>query len=268
MNWWQVVVVAWAVLAIVMAILWWRQKATGNAGTVDIAWSFGTGLAGIWFALAPFADDGVLWRQGLVAGCAFFWSLRLGAYVWQRVRSSEEDGRYRELREAWGEAVQRKLFWFFQFQALFAMIFALPMLLAARQLEPTFRVLDLLAVAIFATAVLGEALADRQLARFKADPANRGKVCDRGLWRYSRHPNYFFEWLHWFAYVFLAVDVDGRYGWGWFALLGPILMWVTITRVTGIPPTEKHMVASRGEAYRAYQARTSAFFPRPPRAQP
>ncbi|MSO64262.1 MAG: DUF1295 domain-containing protein [Alphaproteobacteria bacterium] len=266
MDFWSMVLIAWVALAAIMALLWWRQQRTNNAGTVDVAWSFGTGLAGIWFALTPLDWPAAEWRQGLVAAFALVWSVRLGSHVWQRVRSSEEDGRYQELRAAWGDAVQRKLFWFFQFQAVFAVIFALPMLLAARQPDPAFRALDLLALVVFAAAFLGEWVADRQLARFKSDAGNWGKVCDVGLWRYSRHPNYFFEWTHWFAYGLFALRFDGSYGVGWLAWLGPLLMLATLLKVTGIPPTEKHMIASRGEAYRAYQARTNAFFPAPPRS--
>jgi steroid 5-alpha reductase family enzyme len=266
MSWWVLFAIAWAALAAIMALLWWRQRATSNAGTVDIAWSFGTGLVGVWFALAPLATPSVAWRQWLVAAFAFAWSFRLGLHVWQRVRTETEDSRYQELRTAWGDALQRKLFWFFQFQALFAVIFALPMLVAARQPDQSFRAFDLVAIVVFAAAVLGESLADRQLVRFKADPGNRGKVCDVGLWRYSRHPNYFFEWVHWFAYLFLAVDLTGAYPWGWVAALGPILMWVTVNKMTGIPPTEKHLLKSRGDAYRRYQATTNAFFPGPRRA--
>ena len=107
-----------------------------------------------------------------------------------------------------------------------------------------------------------EALADLQLKRFRADPANRGKVCDVGLWRWSRHPNYFFEWLHWFAYVLLAVGSPVWY----LTLIGPVLMLVSLLWVTGIPFVEAQSLRSRGDAYRDYQRRTSPFVPLPPRA--
>ena len=106
-------------------------------------------------------------------------------------------------------------------------------------------------------AVLGETIADRQLARFRADPENRGKTCNQGLWRYSRHPNYFFEWIHWFAYIFLAV---GSPHW-WLALLGPLVMAVFLLKITGIPYTELQSLKSKGESYREYQRTTSAFIP-------
>jgi steroid 5-alpha reductase family enzyme len=106
-------------------------------------------------------------------------------------------------------------------------------------------------------ALTGESIADRQLARFRASPSNRGKVCREGLWRYSRHPNYFFEWFHWWAYAWLAV---GSPLW-WLPILGVVVMYLFLTRVTGVPPTEAQAIRSRGDAYREYQRTTNAFFP-------
>jgi steroid 5-alpha reductase family enzyme len=106
------------------------------------------------------------------------------------------------------------------------------------------------------------------LRRFRSDSANRDRVCDAGLWRWSRHPNYFFEWFGWLAYPLIAVDFGGDYPWGWLALAGPACMYWLLVHVSGIPPLEAHMVRTRGDAFRAYRARTNAFFPSPPRAQP
>ncbi|MDA0261720.1 MAG: DUF1295 domain-containing protein [Proteobacteria bacterium] len=260
------IALAAAVLVAIMAALWLRQRQTGNAGTVDIAWSFGTGLAGVWLALVPLAEsssNGT--RQALVALMAALWAIRLGSHVWRRVISEEEDGRYRELRESWGADLQRRLFWFFQMQAVAAVLFALPMFIAARNPDPTLGWPDYLGLAIWLTALGGESIADRQLARFKAEAGRGGQVCERGLWRYSRHPNYFFEWLHWFAYVAIAFGGVGSYHWAWLTLAGPAFMLHILLRVTGVPPTERHLIASRGDSYRAYQKRTNVFFPGPQR---
>ncbi len=121
---------------------------------------------------------------------------------------------------------------------------------------------------ILLSGIAGEALADMQLRRFRADPANKGKVCDAGLWRWSRHPNYFFEWLCWLAYPVIAIPIDDPFGYpfGWASLLAPVAMYVFLVHVTGIPPLEAQMLRSRGERYRDYQLRTSRFFPLPPRA--
>jgi steroid 5-alpha reductase family enzyme len=247
---------AWAASALLMAMLWLRQYRSGNAAIVDVAWSFATGAIGVAFALALGSDP----RRWIIAGLAGIWGARLGLHLWRRVRSdAQEDARYRAMREAWGSKFQTRMFGFFQLQALWSVLFALPMAWAAWNDAP-LGWLDGLGVAIWVVALTGEAVADRQLERFRrAGPP--GRVCDVGLWRYSRHPNYFFEWLHWFAYVALAAGGEGR----WLALLGPVVMLVFLLKVTGIPLLEHRMIESRGEAYRAYQRATSAFFPLPPR---
>ena len=112
-------------------------------------------------------------------------------------------------------------------------------------------------------AFAGEALADSQLKSFRMNPANKGKVCDIGLWRWSRHPNYFFEWFGWVSYPVIALSFD--YPWGFATLLAPLFMFWILRYVTGVPPLEEQMLKSRGDAYRAYQAQTSVFFPLPPK---
>ena len=146
---------------------------------------------------------------------------------------------------------------FFQAQALLAIVLALPFFLAARRTDPGISGFEVAGLLIWVAGVAGESLADHQLARFKSDPANRGKTCRAGLWRYSRHPNYFFEWLHWWAYAALAV---GSVFW-WIPVAAPLVMLYFLLKVTGIPPTEAQALASRGDDYREYQRTTSAFIP-------
>ena len=117
---------------------------------------------------------------------------------------------------------------------------------------------DMAAIGIFAISLIGESIGDRQLAAFRKLADNRGKDCRVGLWRYSRHPNYFFEWLHWFAYPLLAAGLGEL---AWMTLIGPGLMLLFLLKITGIPPTEKRALQSRGEQYREYQRTTSAFVP-------
>jgi steroid 5-alpha reductase family enzyme len=241
-----------------MTILWLVQRRTKNAGIVDVAWSLGVGVLGVFFALLA---GGYGPRRFLVAALAAIWSLRLGLYILKRVTGETEDARYTSLREKWGEKTQVYLFVFFQVQAFWGVLFAIPMLLAARNAVPSLGVFDMLGALVWVVAVTGEAIADRQLARFRSDPSNRGQVCREGLWRYSRHPNYFFEWVHWWAYVLIGWQAPH----GWLTLFGPALMLLFITRVTGIPPTEERALQSRGDAYREYQRTTSAFFPWPPK---
>lgn len=245
------------VSSLVMVLLWRRALRTRNAGVVDVAWSFLTGILAAGFALAA---DGLPERRILIAVLALAWSARLGVHLWQRVTSEEEDVRYRRMREEQGDRFPRFLLGFHLLQAAWTVLFALPMLAAARNREP-FGAADLAAVALWGIAVGGEAAADRQLLRFRRDPANRGKVCRYGLWSLTRHPNYFFEWLQWWVWVLLGLGAPQ----GWLTLGGPLVMYLFLTRVTGIPPTEARLVESRGEEYRRYQREVNAFFPGPAR---
>lgn len=252
-----------AMLSLLMMFAWLLQRRAGDAGWVDVVWTFSLGLAGIVYALAPV--PGIAWpgpRQVLVAVLVALWSARLGVHLWNRTSHGPEDVRYAQFRRDWGTAFQRRMFGFLQIQAAAAALLAVSILLAARNPRP-MGAQDGVALLVLAVAVIGEAIADAQLRRFRADPRNRGKVCDTGLWRLSRHPNYFFEWLSWLAYPLFAIDLAGANPSGWIALSGPALMYWLLVHVSGIPPLEQQMLRSRGAAYAAYQARTRAFVPLP-----
>ena len=204
----------------------------------------------------------------LVAG----WAIRLGGHLWRRTAGAEhEDARYAEFRRAWGPAFPRRLFAFLQAQAVSSMLLTLAMLAAARNPAQPFPAWsDVAGVALLAMASTWsrkERPPTRELARFKADPAHRGGVCDTGLWAWSRHPNYFFEWLGWLAYAAIAIGPAGDRRLVLCSLIGPAFMIFILLRfVSGVPPTEAAMAKSRGSAFAHYQARVSAFFPMPPRA--
>ena len=249
-------------LALVMAGAWQVQRITGNSGWIDAIWSFATGLAGLAFALSAHA---VWWRQCLVAALVVAWAARLALHIAGRSAHGGDDPRYAFLRQEWGAAAQSRLFVFLQIQAACGFVLAVSVLLAARNPAPGLRPQDVAGTLVLIVGILGEALADGQLARFRADPANRGRICDAGLWGRSRHPNYFFEWLGWVAYPLFAVDFAGGAPWGWLAVAGPALMYWLLVHASGIPPLEAHMLRSRGDAFRAYQRRTNAFFPGPRR---
>jgi steroid 5-alpha reductase family enzyme len=246
-------VAAFAVLAVVaMSIAWAVQQRTRVAGYVDVAWSYLVGLGAVWYALTGTAPVEFRIAAALMGA---IWGARLGTHLLVRLRHEREDGRYAHMRQAIGDH-GGKWYAFFLFQAGLTVLFSLPYWVVANNTGGSTWLL-LPAAAIWLTSVTGESIADRQLARFRGDPANRGKVCDIGLWRYSRHPNYFFEWLHWFAYIVLSI---GSPLW-WLSLAGAALMLASLLWVTGIPFVEQQSLRSRGDAYREYQRTTSVFVP-------
>jgi steroid 5-alpha reductase family enzyme len=174
-----------------------------------------------------------------------------------------DDPRYAAFAREWGVDSPRKMFLFLQNQGLGSIPLVFSIFVAAHFPLDLLRPRDYLAALILLSGIAGEALADAQLKRFRKSLANQGRVCDIGLWRWSRHPNYFFEWLGWLAYPVIALSVD--YPWGLATLLAPAFMYWILVHVTGIPPLEEQMLRSRGERYRDYQSRTSVFFPLPPR---
>jgi len=244
-----------------------------NYSIVDLVWSYAFGAVAIFYAAA---GSGWWVRRALLAAAVTGWSLRLGTHLLVRIARHHpaEDGRYQTLRHEWKEHFALRMAGFFQLQALSVVYLALPFLWLARNPAPSLRPLEWLGLALWAVAIGGEALADAQLAAFKRDvkaaavprgaaTADPGpSVCDAGLWRYSRHPNYFFEWLIWVGYAVWACASP----WGWTAILSPASILYLLLRVTGIPMTEAQSIRSKGDAYRRYQARTSAFVPWPPRA--
>lgn len=251
-------VTGWIPLAFLMFGLYLAHLRTRNAAIVDVGWALSLPILALWHAWRP----GVGGSGWLIAVLTTIWGLRLAGYLFvSRVMVSHEDGRYSDLRRAWGPSAGWKFFVFFQAQAVLAVILSLPMWLAARS-GRAIGVPEVTATALWVVALAGETIADRQLARFRSEAVNRGRVCATGLWAYSRHPNYFFEWLVWVSY---AVFVSAA-PFGWLAWTAPALMLYFLFRVTGIPATEAQALRSRGEAYRRYQETTSVFVPWPPRA--
>lgn len=242
-------------LAAVAAMLagWLLQKRTRNAGVVDAIWAACMSASALYYAIV--GDGGAIPRVA-VAVLGGFWGFRLCMHLLARVLNEDEDGRYRHLREHWRDS-QWKFFFFFQAQAVLVALFSLPFLAVSRNPAMHATSWIWLGVLVWIASVAGETVADLQLARFRHDARNRGRTCRAGLWRYSRHPNYFFEWMHWFAYVLLAVGSPIA----WLAWLGPLLMLVSLLWVTGIPFVEAQSLRARGEDYRDYQRTTSMLIP-------
>jgi steroid 5-alpha reductase family enzyme len=248
-------------LSVAMTIAWAVAMRTGKSGMIDATWSLSVGVACVAAAVWPLAAADFGPRQALVAAMAFAWSARLGGYIFQRSRGAEDDPRYADLKRGWGADASRKLFLFLQAQAVAGWPLAGAALLAAHAPSPRFGVLDGLGLVVFAAGLAGEATADRQMARFRADPAHRGGICDVGLWGYSRHPNYFCEWLCWLGYPLIAADFTGRHPWQWLALAAPATMYYLLVHVSGLPPLEAHLARSRPRAFAEYSARVGAFWP-------
>ena len=240
----------------VMLGLWLLGIRNHNFSYVDIGWSVNFALlAALYAALAP----GDLPRRLVIAAMFAAHGLRLGWHLSKRIIGEPEEGRYQQLRKDWGGAgnLNLKFLGFFEFQAVLNAFLTLPLLIASFNRAPEFHPLEIAGIATFIVAIIGESVADAQLAAFKRNPANQGGVCDIGLWRYSRHPNYFFEWLIWIAYALFALASPH----GWIALAMPVLMLHFLINVTGLKATEEQALRTKGERYRVYQSRTSGFIP-------
>jgi steroid 5-alpha reductase family enzyme len=227
--------------SILMVILWLIQIAAHDAGVVDVGWSGTIGLLALYY-VTP--STSLASRTFLVTALAGIWSFRLAIHLLRdRVIGKPEDGRYQRLRQRFGRQAQLFFFAFFQVQAILAWLFSIPVWIAMHR-PGNFDFWDFAGLLVWIVSITGESVADAQLARFRADGSNRGKTCRKGLWNYSRHPNYFFEWLHWWVYVLIGWQAD----WGWVTLFAPMLMLFFLFKVTGIPATEAQALASRGDA--------------------
>lgn len=250
---------------VIMFVLWLVQIRTRDAGVVDVAWAGCLGLAAIFCAIT---GEGEPIRRFFVAIMGGLWGLRLALHILlDRVLRGPEDGRYQMMREKFGPRINAVLLPFFLAQGVLVVLLSAPFMLASGSHALAPSALDWLAISLWVVAFIGESVADAQLKSFKQTCTDRGRVCDVGLWRYSRHPNYFFEWLMWVANAILATSAPL----GWIAWSAPMLMLLFILKLTGIPPTEARALRSRGDAYRRYQQTTSPFvpwFPRTPPAHP
>jgi steroid 5-alpha reductase family enzyme len=252
-------------MAAVMVAAWafglWRR----NGGWTDVFWTWGSGATLTTAALVPLLAGGPPeMRQLMVAAMVAIWTLRLGLFLTPRVASHPEDPRYAAFREQWGPRYPLNMLFVTLPQAPASALLSLSVITAARTPGPLgWR--DALGVAIFLAGIVGEAIADGQMKAFRAT-GQKGAVMDRGLWAWSRHPNYFFQWLGWVAYPVIALQPAWPVS--WISLAAPVVMFGLLRYVSGVPPLETVMLASRGEKFRDYQRRVSAFFPRPPKVAP
>jgi steroid 5-alpha reductase family enzyme len=239
-----------------MALVWlWAYKIK-NAGVVDIFWSYNFPVIAI---ILFFLASGYGPRRLLLTVMVGLAGLRLGTHLAVRVFKHlyDEEPRYAQIRKEWGASADAKMFGFFMLQAASNVLLAIPFFIIAINTNPEISIVEYTGVGLWLISVLGEAIADAQLAAFKKDPANKGKVCDTGLWGYSRHPNYFFEWLMWVSYFVFALGSP----YGYLAIISPAIILYLLLKVTGIPTTEAQSLRTKGELFKQYQAKVSVFVP-------
>ncbi|HXT75983.1 MAG TPA: DUF1295 domain-containing protein [Candidatus Eisenbacteria bacterium] len=254
----QVEHLAWmgaALVAVMMLVLWTIHLLIRNAAIVDVGWAGGLAVLAFFYAIAASGYPARKWAMASMVG---FWGLRLAAYLlFARVVGKPEEGRYVQLRKEWKTYLPFRFLFLFEFQAVLVVVLALPFLLACVNPAAPLARIEKIGAGMWLLAMIGEAVADEQLNRFKKNPANSGKTLRAGLWKYSRHPNYFFDWLVWVGYAVFALGSP----WGWLGLISPALVLYFLLSITGIPATEAQALRTRGNEYRDYQRTTSIFVP-------
>jgi steroid 5-alpha reductase family enzyme len=246
-------------IAALMLATWVVSVAVRNASIVDIVWGLGF-VAVAWTVLLTTTDQGLDSRRWLLVTLTTVWGLRLGGYLFRRNHGNGEDYRYRAMRKRWGSRFAGvSLGTVFVLQGALMWIVSLPVQRGLVDATPPLGVVAWVGVALWVVGFGFEVFGDAQLARFKADPANAGQVMDRGVWRYTRHPNYFGDACLWWGLGLIGAE-PGR----WWVLIGPFVMTVLLVRVSGVALLEKSLI-KRKPGYAEYAARTSAFIPMPPR---
>ncbi len=238
------------------ALVWVWARRRDNWSLVDAAWAASPPL----FALIPLmAGAESTPRSVTMAGLLALWGGRLSWHLHGRVSGGREreDPRYGELRDQWGDRAPVRMFLFFQIQSVTVCVLLAPAFLAAADTTVYPQWYDIAGVVLVLVSVAGESVADAQLRRFRADPANRGLLCEAGLWAYSRHPNYFFEWLVWVGFALLSFGAPA----GFSAFSAPVMMFWLLRCVTGVPMAESRALRMKGEAWLDYCRRVNAFFP-------
>ncbi len=253
MSFLELAVIGLIAAIVIMTITYFLCLAIDNAGWVDVVWAFSIGGLSLFY----FIIDGSNGYSWLPLAIILAWSIRLGSHLFVRIATEPEDGRYKAIEQKWGGRKSPMFFGFFMIQAAAAFVFSLPVLLAMRNASSVIGLIEILAIVVAMASIIGESIADHQLKSFKKFPNNHSEVCKEGLWRYSRHPNYFFEWTYWISYAVILAGTDAFY----LSLLFPAIMLFLVLKVTGIPPTEAQAIRKRGDLYRQYQNETSAFFP-------
>lgn len=233
-------------------IIWLWYRYTNNPSVVDVGWASGLTLSGL-----IYLNHAEWTLRSFFLGLALtIWGLRLGGYLWYtRIRKKQIDKRYMVLSEGWKIAKPLGFFLNFQLQGMLVFIISIPWYFSSLKSQEGFSLLDVFGLFIFIMAIILETISDFQLSRFKKNFP--GRVCDQKLWRYCRHPNYFFEWLVWCAFVLFALSLP----YGLISVISPLTLYFLMTRITA-PLTEQGSIKSKGEEYIQYQKVTPMFFPK------
>jgi steroid 5-alpha reductase family enzyme len=224
-----------------------------NPAIVDFAWTLCMGALSFFYILNSNKKSLSL---TLLLIAMIIWTLRLSFLISYRLIKYKVDGRYKALDKSFEKFKELKYFFFFLMQGISSVIFTLPILIVS-SFANTNLFWDIFCFTILCIALLGVILSDFQLQAFIRKKENKGRVCQVGLWRYSRHPNYFFEWVFWVGIALFALPLDL----GFVGILSPVFLFIAFFYFTGIPPTEKQALLSKGQEYARYQKTTSAFFP-------
>ena len=244
-----------SIVFFMMTVLWVIYRRTNKPMIVDAGWGTGLALLGILYSVMGEGDE---IRRIILAVMIAIWGFRLSAHLFvNRIIGTHHDARYDMLEDGWKTNIGLKYFLFYQFQAVLIALMMSPVIIIAENSDPSLALFEYAGIILWCIALFGESLSDAQLQKFKNDPKNAGKVCTVGLWNYSRHPNYFFEWLVWISFVVFSLNTP----YGWVTIIPAMIMLYLLFRVTGIPLTEERSLKSKGDAYREYQRTTSAFFP-------
>ena len=258
MNAWTLVGFGTNAAVLIMALGWAIARRAKNASYLEVAWSYGFAvLVWIYALIAP----GDPLRKWLITGMVTIWSLRLGtSFFFDVIRHHPAEGhRYVRLRDQFPKRPWLMFFGFSQYQAALLGLLSAPFAIASSNAAPGMSGWEIAGLILWLAAIAGEAVANFQFNRFRSNQKNSGKVCDAGLWRYSRHPECFFEWLIWVAYFVFSLGSP----WGWITVYCPLLMLHFLIKVTGVPPAEARSLESLGDEYRHYQRTTNTFFPGP-----
>lgn len=247
---------AFVIIQSMLLLCWCLYLGKRNVSMIDVAWGLGFVIAVfVYFALG----EGFLWRKILVGTIVSIWGIRLSLYLAYRFNFAHDDPRYEHLLETWPlpSLPSLQVLFLYLVQGCLIIVLSLPFALMAQNSLPVFCANEIFGLLIWMIGLGGETIADWQLAHFKARNGENGEVLDQGLWKYSRHPNYFFEWIIWVGYFCMAISSP----WGWISVISPIVMLYLLFKVSGVSITEAHLLTTKGENYRNYQAKTSTFFP-------